>query len=227
MRNRKIMEKLSLSAQIILWIMGCSTAIWVVVFLCMSYYHLPSFSLAIVVPSLVILLMVCTVIVARHLRPLDKLARQVQRVTEGHLDEQMPAATSSVSDEIGQLEDSFRTMQHSLSDYIADLQQKREQLSRQNTQLQEAYEKAREADGVRERFLSNMTDQMASTVDSITRMTHTICTGYGQLSRADMVKIQIQILTDTDNVTRMLDQMLSASQQGQQQQPQLTESIML
>ena len=219
------MEKLSLSAQIILWIMGCSTAILVVVFFCTRYYDLPSFSALHAAACLLLLLLVSWAIVARHLKPLAKLAGAVQCVTEGHLDEQQPAK-SGVCDEIGQLENSFLAMQHALSGYIADLQQKRELLSRQNASLQEAYEKAREADGVKERFLNNMTDQMASTVDSITRLTDTICQNYSQLSRADMMKIQIQMLADTDTITRLLDQMLTASQHSRQQ-PTLKEPFML
>ena len=90
------------------------------------------------------------------------------------------------------------------------MQQKREALSQQNEKLQAAYEQAKEADRVKERFLSNMTEQMTRSVGSITTLTETVCNDYKDLSRADMVKLQIQILNDTETVTLLLQKMLDA-----------------
>lgn len=208
-KNRLTTRFSSLSAQIILWVGGCSLAILIVVFLCMRYYNLPSFPLAAAIICLVVLLVLCQIVIAYNLRPLSLLADSVQRMAEGHLDERMP--DSGNKDEIGQLQNNFVAMQHSLSDYISDMQQKREALSQQNEKLQAAYEKAKEADLVKERFLSNMTEQMSHSVGSIYTLTEAICKDYKDLSRADMVKYQIQILNDTETITLLLNKMLSAT----------------
>ena len=207
-KNYRLTRFDSLSAQIVLWVGGCSLATFVVVFLSMQYYDLPCFPIVLAVISLLILLVVCWHIVAYYLRPLGLLADSAQHMAEGHLDERVP--DSGHKDEIGQLQNNFVVMQHSLSDYISDMQQKREALSQQNEKLQAAYEQAKEADRVKERFLSNMTEQMTRSVGSITTLTETVCNDYKDLSRADMVKHQIQILNDTETVTLLLQKMLDA-----------------
>ena len=199
----------SLTTQIVLWVGGCSVAVFVVLFFCMLYYDLPTFSITAAVVCLAILLLLCRIVVAYHLRPLRLLADSADRMAEGRLDEIMP--DSGQSDEIGQLQNSFVVMQHSLSDYISDMHQKREALSQQNEQLQEVYKQAQEAGKIKERFLSSMTGQMTRTVGSINAQTETICNDYARLSRADMMKLQIQILNDTDTVTLLLDKMLNAT----------------
>jgi methyl-accepting chemotaxis protein len=167
------------------------------------------FSLTAAVVYLLILIVVCQMIVARHLRPLGLLADSAQRIAEGRLDETVP--DSGRNDEIGQLQNSFVKMQRSLSDYISDMQQKRETLSQQNEKLQIAYEQAQEAGSVKEHFLSNMTDQMSVNIGSITTLTETLCNDYKTLSRAEMAKIQIQIVNETETITMLLDKMLSAT----------------
>lgn len=198
----------SLSTQVMLWVMGCSLAVFAIVFLCMRYYDLPSYSLTAAAICLLVLLLICRYVIAYHLHPLSLLADSAQRMAEGHLDERVP--DSGHKDEIGQLQNSFVAMQHSLSDYISDMQQKRKALSQQNEKLQEAYEQAKEADSAKERFLNNMTEQMTRTVGSITTLAETLCNDYKDLSRADMMKIQIQILNDTETVTLLLNKMLTA-----------------
>lgn len=200
----------SLTTQILLWVVGCSVGIFAVVYLCMHYNQLPSFSMTAAIISLLLLLVACRIVVAHHLRPLKLLANSAKRIAEGHLDERVP--DSGHKDEIGQLQNSFVVMQRSLSDYISDMQQKRDALSEQNVMLQAAYEQAQEADKLKERFVSNMTDQMTRTVGSLTMQTETLCNEFRHLSRAELAKIQIQILNDTDTVILLLDKMLNASQ---------------
>ncbi len=165
--------------------MGCSTAIWVVVFLCMSYYHLPSFSLAIVVLSLIILLLVCTVIVARHLRPLDKLARQVQRVTEGHLDEQMPTATRR-RDSVGQLQNGFIQMQQALHTHVSEIQQVNAALEQQNQELVEASKIQQEADNRKTAFVQDMLHQIRTPLNIINGFTQVLAAEYHNIPEEDI-----------------------------------------
>ena len=54
-----------------------------------------------------------------------------------------------------------------------------------------------------------MTEQMVQNVDAITELTDTLCDHYKELSKTDMMKIQIQMLSYTDEVTFLLDQMLN------------------
>ena len=199
----------TLSVRIILWVGGCSLAVLLVVFLCMRYYNVPFFPLAAAILCLLVVVVVCWGILGYYMHPLNLLVHSAQRMAEGHHDERVPV--SGRQDEIGQLQNSFAAMQHALADYIADLQQKRETLSEQNAKLQAAYEQAKEADSVKERFLCNMTEQMTRSVSSINTQAETLCNDYKNLSKADLAKLQVQILNDTETVTLLLNKMLNAS----------------
>ena len=203
----------SLSTQMALWVAGAAAVIFVGIYIYSEYYHLPFFTLPVAIISLIILVAICWGVIAHHLHPLSLLATSAQHIIDGHLDEPIP--DSGQKDEIGQLQNSIATMQRSLSDYLSEMNQKQEMLSQQNMELQEAYKQAQEADGVKAKFLSNMTDQMVQAVNTISTLTHTLCDNYQDLSKTEMVKIQVQMLTETDIVTRLLNQMLDVSQQDE------------
>ena len=205
----------SLSTQMALWVAGAAAVIFTGIYFCTEYYHLPFFTLPVTIISFIVLVAVCWYVIAHHLHPLSLLATSAQRITDGDLEETTP--DSGQKDEIGQLQNSIAIMQRSLSDYLSEMNQKQETLSRQNAELQEAYKQAQEADGVKAKFLSNMTDQMVQTVNTISSLTNTLCDNYQHLSKTEMVKIQVQMLTETDIVTRLLNQMLDVSQQDESQ----------
>lgn len=100
-------------------------------------------------------------------------------------------------------------MQHALSDYISEMQLKRSTLSQHNDELQAAYDQVRESDSIKTQFLSRMTGQMVQNVDAISELTDTLCDHYKELSKTDMVKMKIQMLSYTDEVTFLLDKMMN------------------
>lgn len=211
----------SFSTQITLWVVGFAAIVMVVILLLIAHFShvvvsdegegrkLLMTSLLTAVVSIVILSLLCWWTVRHYVRPLDLLAVSAQRITDGEIDESVP--DTKQSDEIGQLQNSFAKMQHSLADYIAEMNQKRDALSIQHLKLEKAYEQARDADSVKARFLSRMTIQMGQTVEDIDALTTQLCDHHAELSKADMMKIRIQMLAYTDTVTHLLEQMLSGS----------------
>ena len=198
----------SLSTQITLWVVGFAALVFGVICFLMSHFsNVLLLSLLTAFVSLVILLIVCWWVISHHLHPLSMLAASAQRIAQNNLDEELK--NSSSKDEIGQLQNSFITMQHSLSSYISEMQQKRSTLRQQNDELQVAYGQAKESDSIKSQFLSRMTEQMAQNVDAISTLTDTLCDRYKELSKTDMMKIQIQMRSYTDEVTFLLDRMLN------------------
>ena len=198
----------TLSTQITLWVVGFAALIFGVICYLMSHFsNVLLLSILTAFVSLVILLIICWWVISRHLHPLSLLAVSAQRIAQNNLDEELKK--SSNKDEIGQLQNSFITMQHSLSDYISEMQQKRSTLLQQNDELQAAYKQVQDSDSIKSQFLSRMTEQMVQNVDAITELTDTLCDHYKELSKTDMMKIQIQMLSYTDEVTFLLDQMLN------------------
>ena len=198
----------TLSTQITLWVVGFAALIFGVICYLMSHFsNVLLLSILTAFVSLVILLIICWWVISRHLHPLSLLSVSAQRIAQNNLDEELKK--SSNKDEIGQLQNSFITMQHSLSDYISEMQQKRSTLLQQNDELQAAYKQVQDSDSIKSQFLSRMTEQMVQNVDAITELTDTLCDHYKELSKTDMMKIQIQMLSYTDEVTFLLDQMLN------------------
>jgi methyl-accepting chemotaxis protein len=156
-----------------------------------------------------VLLFILWKVIARHLRPLHVLADSAQRIADGHIEETIP--DSNHQDEIGQLQNSLSKMQHSLAAYMEEMRHKQDTLNRQNTQLQEAYSEAQEYERVKDKFLHDMTDQLAQPVDTVCRNTYSICTDYKTMSKAEMAKKQINILQATETITSLLDQSFTAA----------------
>ena len=161
--------------------------------------------------SLIIIVVLCWVLVTHHLRPLRLLAETMQSIANGQMKETVK--DSETQDEIGQLQTSFATMQRALASYLSEMEQKRSTLSRQNDELQAAYEQVRESDNIKTQFLNRMTGQMAQNIEAITSITDTICNHYHELSKAELMKMQVEMISYTDTVTLLLNKMLENSKE--------------
>lgn len=207
----------SLPTQITLWVVG-----FALIIVCVSLFLMSRFSQALVseiddsglmtlavvlaVVSLIIITLLCWMVVAHHLRPLRLLAESMQCIANGQMKGKVEE--SGNQDEIGQFQNSFAKMQSALASYVTEMEQKRNTLSQQNVELQAAYEQTQELDNIKMQFLGRMTNQMAQNIESITAMTDTICNRYHQLSKTEMMKMQVEMLSLTDTVTRLLSKML-------------------
>lgn len=221
----------SLTAQITLWVVGFAAVVLSAILLLIKHFLYPVISetdggellttaLLTAGASLVVLMLLCWRIIARHLQPLSLLAASAQQIADGNLEAELQTSELGIGkavplsvqkDEIGQLQNSFASMQHSLAAYMAEMQQKRDTLSRHNAELQAAYAHARESENVKTRFVSLMTEQMGQTVETINALTDRLCEHHAELSKTELVQIQVQMLSYTDTVTRLLDQMLNSS----------------
>lgn len=162
--------------------------------------------------GVLILLFIIFLIVARHLRPVHLLADAAQSIANGNLETPIPEAHHE--HETGRLQNSLKKMQASLATYMAEMQQKQEALSQQNTELQVAYSEAQGYETLREKVLSNMTDRMAAPVAKICHSTETVCRDYNSLSKAEMTVLQTDIMQATQTITELLDQLMENPSQS-------------
>ena len=159
--------------------------------------------------GLLLILFFCWKVIARHLWPLHLLADSAQLIADGHLAVQVP--DSGMKNEIGQLQNSFATMQLALASFMDEMHQKQVEFAHQNTELEQAYQQAQEYDKLKNRFLSNMTDQMIKPIDAVCKCTDQICTRYPSMSKTEMEQIEKSILTETESVTKLLEQLLNVT----------------
>jgi methyl-accepting chemotaxis protein len=166
--------------------------------------------LAIAVVGLILLLLFCLFYIDRNVRPLGLLAQTARRLSEGHYDDHVPD-TRRV-DEIGSLQNSFKAMQQSIANRIDEIQQVNARLEDSNAALQEASERAQEAERTMNNFLINLSDQMLQPVVNIEQVVSDVRKNYRQISQQEAEDMVNKIHTETDIVTELLYQLLEVSQ---------------
>jgi len=162
--------------------------------------------------GVLLLQVICSIVIVRHLRPLRQLAFSAQRIAGGHLDEPIPDSKSK--DEIGKLQNSLAKMQRSLNSYLEEIRRKQSMLSSQNAKLQETYREAQEYAELKSKFIHEMTNKMSMPVRTVCQNTETICDDYANLTKDDMNKIQADILSATEEITQLLDQLLNTPREA-------------
>ena len=156
--------------------------------------------------GLLILLAVCWIVVKNRLHPLRQLARTTQLISNGEFSNVIPE--SHRSDEIGQLQRTFQSMQRSLRNNIQEVRQQTETLEQQNAELEEAYERTKEEERVKSKVLHKMSNKMSDPVSYITILARSICERRHEMSDEEVNKMVDNILSSTKQVTQLLDKMI-------------------
>jgi sigma-B regulation protein RsbU (phosphoserine phosphatase) len=175
-----------------------------------SYYQLRTAVQWIGGIGLLLMLVFCFVVIRNRLRPLRQLAKVTQQIARGEFANDIP--DSRRSDEIGQLQHSFKTMQQSLGRYVQEVRHETEVQEQQNRELQAAYQQVKEEEHVKDAVLHRMSDKMAAPVKDITAIAKIICEQHQQMAD-DVITAQVnRLLEHTTDVTSLLDKLLDAAQ---------------
>lgn len=171
-----------------------------------GYHRLQKDTYVLIAFGILALLCFCFFFVCYQLAPLGKLDKTVRSIASGHYDETI--ADTSRRDEIGALQNSFRTMQHSLAHYLAQTDRQTDRLRQHNEELQHAYEQLQKANRVHADFLSNVTDQMTKPLEEISNSVTSIRQNHDRMQQTE-IRQQAEIIESrTQIVTDLLDQML-------------------
>lgn len=172
----------------------------------------------IAVIGVLLLLYFCWAVVRGNLRQLVKLARSASLFAEGEFDTAIPDTTRH--DEIGQLQRSFKAMQHSLAIHVDEVRKQTKELEQRNVELLEAYRQTKVDERVKTAILQNMTDKMEQPVANISAIAHTICEEHQNLSNDYMGSMVAKMQADATTVTELLDNLIrSAVDTKNSQQP--------
>lgn len=156
--------------------------------------------------TIIVLLYILYIVIARHLRPLHRLADAAQTIAQGNLDTPIP--DTHHRDETGRLQNSLSRMQQALKAYMTEMKRKQAKLNRQHAQLQATYDEAEAYEKKKANFLRNMTQRMAPHVDDLCQTTDTLCRDYPQLSKTDMDSLQTDIMQGSESIIQLLDQLI-------------------
>jgi nitrate/nitrite-specific signal transduction histidine kinase len=134
------------------------------------------------------------------------LVKSTQRIARGDFSESIPPTDRQ--DEIGNLQESFNTMQQSLAKNIEDSQKLSEELQHRNEELSATYEHVREADRIKTNFIHQMADKMIppalfldTAVDNMRKNPRMKPAAFRQLSDQAMQSIR--------TITTLIDQMFA------------------
>lgn len=130
-----------------------------------SYNRLNYIITPLIIAGLLLILLFCSVTVARSIQPLNKLAGKLQRIAEGHYDEQIKKTDHQ--DVVGRLQNNFASMQESLNNYVNNIQQMNEESIRRNEELACTSELAQEADRQKTLFIQNVSHQVRTPLNII------------------------------------------------------------
>lgn len=169
----------------------------------------------VVVLSLIAIVVFCFRFIHRELHTLRALHKSTKLIKEGRYDIHLKA--SNRQDEVGILTNSFITMQQSIKQHLAEIDQKNQMLAEQHSQLLEAQRNKLEADKVKTAFLQNMTDQMGAPVDEISRLVTQVRHHHQEMSVEQIVDVANQVDAKTLVVTDLLDKVVDVSTKKQEE----------
>ena len=109
-----------------------------------TYYRLAYVIVSLIVIGLIIILLITWKIVDQSIKPLSQLLAQSQIIAQGNYDEQI--SHTERRDAVGRLQNSFATMQESLSRHVTDISHAAEEAGLRNEELVKATKMAEEAD---------------------------------------------------------------------------------
>ena len=143
------------------------------------YHQLTYIIIALIVVGLLVIMIMCYKVVGRTIRPLSSLLDMTQRLADGHYDEPIPYTKRG--DAIGQLQNSFATMQRSLKDHVGSIHQAVEQTKERNEELVRTTQLAEEAVRQKTAFIQDVSHQIRTPLN--------IILGFAQVLREDLAAL--------------------------------------
>ena len=177
-----------------------------------SYNRLGYIIIVINVFGLVLILLFCGVSVAHAVHPINRLANRLHRLAEGHYDEAIPR--SKYNDVVGRLQNSFSTMQESLSQYVHDIQQMNAEAETRNEELAVASERAQEADRQKSLFIQNVSHQVRTPLNIIMGFAQVLKESNGMLPEEEMKSITDMMSHNAKMLDRMVTMLFDSSARG-------------
>ena len=174
-----------------------------------NYNRLLYLVLAIAFVALLLAVVISSMYTHRQLLPLNMLTEAAHQISQGNYSKTIP--DTERDDEIGQLQDHFQELQHSLATRIAELEQMNAQLKERGEELQQANKKAQEADSMKTAFLHQMTNQMLVPADTLNNHVATLCNNYHTISQEDAAHEIEVIHKQGKTIIELLSQMIHSA----------------
>ena len=176
-------------------------------------YHRLNFIISpLIILGLLFILLYCSITVAHAIHPLYRLTNKVQRIAEGHYDERIKQ--SKYNDVVGRLQNTFATMQESLSSHLNDIQQMNEETALRNEELVRTSELAKEADRQKSLFIQNVSHQIRTPLNIIMGFAQVMKDSKGVLPEEEAKSITDMMKHNAIMLYRMVQMLFDCSARG-------------
>ena len=177
-----------------------------------SYTRLNYIIGPLIIVGLLLILFFSSITVAHAIHPLNKLTGKLQRIAEGHYDEQI--SHSNYKDVVGRMQNSFAKMQESLSRHVNDIQQMNTEAARRNEELVHTSELAKEANSQKSLFIQNVSHQIRTPLNIIMGFAQVLKESKGSLSKEEAKSITEMMYHNAQLLHRMILMLFDSSARG-------------
>ena len=151
--------------------------------------------------GLILLLIFFMRTISQFVSPLNQLVSQSQYIASGHFGE--PMARTRRTDLLGQLQNSFSTMQESLAEQIGQLQQANERAEERNKELQRLNDLAQEARLEKIAFLQDVSHQIRTPLNIIQGFLNVVLKNNSDLTVREKAHIMAMMQKNAFSLRRM------------------------
>lgn len=187
-----------------------------------GYYQQTIIIIVLIVIGLLVIVILCYKVVGRTIRPINTLLELTQRIAEGHYDVTVPK--SDREDVIGQLQNSFATMQKSLDDHVGSIRRTVEQTKERNEELVRATQLAEVAVRQKTEFIQDVSHQIRTPLNIIIGFANVLresltSIGSGNLDQNALAKEEVATIAgmmkhNSAHLDRMVLMLYDSSDQG-------------
>jgi signal transduction histidine kinase len=168
-----------------------------------KYYQLLYLIIAIIALGLVLMMGFSYFLISQAIAPIHHLARYAHYMANGVYDGLIKE--SPRADEIGQLQNSFYTMQQSIAGYVNDLQKVQSETKQRGAELQVAKSMAEEADRKKTAFIQDLYHQIRTPLNIISGFAQVLRDSHSMMSDDDFNIITKDMQQNTHTISNIID----------------------
>lgn len=168
-----------------------------------SYNQVLYLVITIIALGLILMLGFTYFMVSQAIAPIHQLAHQAHDMAEGVYDGHL--TKSPRADEIGQLQNSFYTMQQSIASYVADLTKVQSETKQRGAELQIAKTMAEEADRKKTAFIQDLYHQIRTPLNIISGFAQVLRDGHSMMKDDDFKVITHDMQQNSHTISNIID----------------------
>ena len=177
-----------------------------------AYYKLAYIIVALLIIGLLVILTLCYRAASTAIKPISQLAGQTQQIGEGNYDQ--PIVRSTRKDEVGELQNSFASMQESLVRHVNDIRQANDETLRRNEELEETTRLAEEAGRQKMIFIQDISHQIRTPLNIIMGFAQVLGSGFGLMPEEETKNITGLMDHNAKTLSRMVMMLFDSSEYG-------------